>query len=73
VKPETSRQVAALFAGEFARLKDLEFIRFDELDDDGHAELIELASAFAGVPIAIDPNLDGYSDEDDDGSARPRG
>jgi len=51
--PETPRHVAALFAKEFIRIKDMEFIPFDALCEAGRAELSRLASEFAGVPVDV--------------------
>ncbi len=64
--PETPRQVAALFAKEFIRIKDMEFIPFDALGEAGRAELSRFASEFAGVPVdvpALAPASDAHGDQ----------
>ena len=73
LRTETVRQIMSLFTGPFGRLKDMELVRFDELDADGHAELIALAREFAGISISIHSDIDDQSTEEDEENERPRG
>lgn len=51
----------------------MELIRFDHLDEECSAELIHLASEFAGVSIAIHPDSNDHSTEEVEEWERPRG
>ncbi|MCR6481026.1 hypothetical protein NU688_33050 [Variovorax sp. ZS18.2.2] len=50
---DSPRQIAALFANDFIRIKDMEFVAFEDLDELGLRELSRLATAFAGILVEV--------------------